>query len=239
VAVVTGAAGGLGTAISRVLGRRGFRLALIDRDAGGLAAVAGETDAEWVRQIDLASTADAVDAIDDIGSELGRLDVLVNNAAVVEPSDLFAHTPETFDSTFAVNAKAPLFCLQAAARIMRAQGGGCIVNVASTSGIASSPHPSIAYDMSKAALCMLTAASARELGPHGIRVCGVAPGTTDTPMVGAITSDPVRLADAAASVPLGRIAEPAEVAEVVGFLVSPEASYVTGHTWIVDGGRLA
>src|SRR5262249_10522661 len=151
--------------------------------------------AEWTRLVDLRVTADAIRAIEDAASHFGRIDVLVNNAGVVSTLDLFAHTPDVFDLVLAVNAKASFFCLQAAARIMVRQGTGCIVNISSTSGIVASPSPSIAYDMSKAAVRLMTAAAARELGAHGIRVCGVAPGTTRTPMVESITSDTARLAE--------------------------------------------
>jgi 3-oxoacyl-[acyl-carrier protein] reductase len=212
---------------------------LIDRDESALAVIAEATGAEWKRSLDLRATSEAMQAINDVGDHFGRLDVLVNNAGVVAAVDLFGHTPEMFDTVLSVNAKAPLFCLQAAAAIMARQGNGCIVNVSSTSGIVSSPSPSIAYDMSKAAVCLLTASAARELGEHGIRVCGVAPGTTRTPMVASITSDTASMDRVTSRIPLRRIAEPDEVAQVIGFLVSPAASYVTGQTWVVDGGRIA
>jgi 3-oxoacyl-[acyl-carrier protein] reductase len=238
-AVITGAGGGIGGAVARALRRDGYRLGLVDCQASTLDAVAVETAAEWRRLVDLRSVEEAVAAIADAADHFGRLDVLVNCAGIVAACELFAHTREMVDDVLDVNAKAPFFCLQTAASIMRLRGSGCIVNISSTSGIVSSPSPSIVYDMSKAAVCLLTAAAARELGKHGIRVCGVAPGTTRTTMVDSITSDAARLERLEAEIPLGRIAEPEEVAEVVAFLVSPAASYLTGHTWAVDGGRIA
>lgn len=237
--MVTGAASGIGAAVTRELVRDGYTVGLMDRDELQLRRVAEEHQSSWWRVVDLRDTDAAMRAVHDFGASAGGLDLLVNNAATVFPGGLFEHTPEIFDEMMAVNARAPLFCLQAAAAIMRDQGRGCVVNVASTSGVVSSPNPSIAYDMSKAAVCLLTASAARELGKFGIRVCAVAPSTTRTPMVKAITNDPARIERSEAAIPLGRLADPEDIARVIAFLGSPAAAYVTGHTWVVDGGRIA
>lgn len=242
LAVVTGAGKGIGLGISTVLAERGMRVAMVDRDetAGAQAAAdltAKGNDVEFV-------AADVCDiaAFDQL---LQRLDarhplaVLVNNAGILRSTPIVDVTPEEFDAILAVNLRAAFFALQAAARLMAPRGSGCIVNISSTTAFQPATIlPQSVYSLSKAAVKMLTTAAARELAAAGIRVNGVAPSTIDTPMVRGQASTAELEAHVAAKVPVGRIGSPRDIGEAVAYLVSDAASYVVGHTLVVDGGKL-
>ena len=235
---MTGAARRIGRAIAVALGRAGANVAVhYNRSAAEAAAVVEEIRALGVAaealQADLAAT-DQIEAMFAAAAErFGRLDVLVNNASVFYPTPLEDLTAGQWDELMAVNAKAPTFCIQAAARRMRAGGeGGAIVNI--TDIAARRPWKAFcAYCAAKAALEAVTVSAARALAADGIRVNAVAPGVIEPPE----GAPPERLARRIRQVPLGRKGSPEDVAAAVLFLI--ENDYVTGQTLNVDGGKSA
>lgn len=242
-AFVTGGASGLGRAVCRRLADRGDLVTVADRDADGVAATVDLVRAAGgsARGVVLDVTdATAVRAAVLEADAAGALTTVVACAGVARPTSALDDDLTAFDATMAVNVRGTYATVQAAAAVMVPRGAGSIVTVGSTSSFTASSTPMLAYDMSKAAVKLLTQAAARELGPHGLRVNGVAPGTMDTPLMRGLGADDDGLAAlAAARIPLGRLGLTAEVAEAVAWVSSPEASYVTGHVLVVDGGWLA
>ena len=165
-------------------------------------------------------------------SDWGRLDILVNNAGVSARESLYDYAPSAFESTLDLNVKAVFLCAQAAARIMKEQGGGVILNTSSMVSIYGQPS-GVGYPTSKFAVNGLTRSLARELGRDNIRVNAVAPGVTRTDMVANLPEDMVKRI--CAPIPLQRMGEPQEVANAFLFLASDLASYVTGEILSVDG----
>ncbi|PZE76156.1 SDR family NAD(P)-dependent oxidoreductase [Curtobacterium sp. MCBD17_019] len=166
----------------------------------------------------------------------GRLDVLVNNAGVEDRKSLLEETEEGYDRVMAINMKSAFFGSQAAAKQFVAQGGGgLILNISSVHEDWPMPG-NLAYCVAKGGMRMLARSGGVELGPHGIRMVNIAPGAVDTPINTATTSDADKLKQLDAAIPLGRLAEPKEIAEVVVFLASGKAGYMTSTTVTVDGG---
>ncbi|HEY0187912.1 MAG TPA: SDR family NAD(P)-dependent oxidoreductase [Cellulomonas sp.] len=242
-AFVTGGASGLGRAVCRRLAARGDHVVVADRDAAGVAgtvdliqAAGGRARGVPLDVTDATAVRAAVLAAD---AELA-LTTVVACAGIARPTSALDADLADFDATMAVNVRGAYAVLQAAAAVMVPRGAGSIVTIGSTSSFTASSTPMLAYDMSKAAVRMLTQAAARELGPLGVRVNGVAPGTMDTPLMRGLGADDEALDRlAAARIPLGRLGTPEEVAEAVAFVSSPAASYLTGHVLVVDGGWLA
>ncbi len=238
-AVVTGAGSGLGRASAGALAREGARLVLIDRDAAALATATQELGALAHHALDVTDAAEVAACFD----ALPDCDILVNSAGIEGPhGGLETCAPADLQRVMAVNFFGSFHCAQAAARRMQAQGrGGAIVNIASTAGLIGSARLG-AYAASKAAVVSMTRSLARSLAADGIRVNAVCPGSISGPMFDR-TLDPAQAeADRAAMIaihPLGRLGEPAEVADAVVFLASPQSSYCTGVLLPVDGGRLA
>jgi len=243
VALVTGAARGLGRAISLELARAGADVALGLRDA----STGGELASEIValgRQVlplpmDVTRLDQVFSAINAVVTRFDRLDILVNNAGggwVHLAEDV---TEEEFDRTVALNTKSTFFACQAAQHVMRRQGGGCIINMSSQAGFAALPTESV-YCLNKAAIAHLTKCLAVEWGKYNIRVNAVAPTFIRTPGTECALSDPAFRADTVERIAaLHRIGEPREVAGAVVFLASPAASLITGHTLLIDGGWTA
>jgi NAD(P)-dependent dehydrogenase (short-subunit alcohol dehydrogenase family) len=233
VALVTGAAGGQGWAITTKLRERGFAVAACDRRTGELtAAVAARGDDDVIAiELDVTSAEQWAAAVDRAVGRFGSLSTLVNNAGVLHRATLADETAEDFETAWRINCFGAFLGIQATLEQLRAAQDAAIVNTCSTGAIRPFPRHS-AYGSSKWALRGLTQNAAAELAPFGIRVNAVFPGPIATPMLDDATQR--RLADAAV---IGRIGEPGEVADAVAFLVSTEASFITGSELVVDGGQ--
>jgi len=243
VALVTGASRGIGRAVALGLAKAGAHVALAARRLPDLEDVAGEVTALGRRALPVSAHTGRREEIDrlfdTVGSELGRLDILVNNAATNPTFGPLVEMDETaWDKVMALNVKGYLLTAQRAARLMRAQGRGSIVNVSSTGGLRASPGIG-AYSVSKAAVIMLTRVLARELASAGIRVNAVAPALVETRFSEALWKDPQILSRYLEATPMNRTAQPEEMAGAVVYLCSDAASYVTGQTLVLDGGHLA
>ncbi|HEY5065975.1 MAG TPA: SDR family oxidoreductase [Xanthobacteraceae bacterium] len=239
VALVTGAARGIGLATARRFLADGWRVALLDIDSDTLdrthaALPAGETIAICA---DVADAAGVAAAVARVAKEFGRLDALVNNAGIAIFKPILDVTYEDWSRVLAVNLTGPFLCVQAAAPLMRDSGGGAIVNITSISGLRASTLRA-AYGTSKAGLAHLTQQQAIELASLGIRVNAVAPGPVDTAMAKAVHTPEIRAAYHDA-IPLNRYGLEQELAEAIFFLCSDRASYITGQTIAVDGGFAA
>jgi NAD(P)-dependent dehydrogenase (short-subunit alcohol dehydrogenase family) len=239
-ALVTGAARGLGRAISLALANAGADVALGLRDVnedGGLAEeIRGLGRAVLPLQMDMTVPEQISRAVRDVRDRFGRIDILVNNAGIAPGNPAEDVTEEDFDRTLQVNLKGTFLAGQAAGRIMIQQGYGRIVNVGSQAGEVALPGESI-YCMTKAAIAHLTRCLAIEWGPHGVTVNNVAPTFIRTPGTAPALSDPAFEADVVERIAaLHRIGEPMDVAGAVLFLASPAASLITGHTLVIDGG---
>ena len=243
VALVTGAARGLGRAISLALAQAGADVVLGLRDVKAGGVLVREIEAMGRRSLPLPMDVARLDqvrrAIQDAATHFGRLDILVNNAGIA-PENLAENVrEEDFDQTLAVNLKGTFFASQEAGRVMIQQQRGCIINMSSQAGFAALPTESV-YCMTKAAIAHLTKCLAVEWGKYNIRVNAVAPTFIHTPGTEGVLADPVFRADVVERIAaLHRIGEPMEVAGAVVFLASPAASLITGHTLLLDGGWTA
>jgi len=243
VALVSGAARGLGRAIAVALAQAGADVALGLRDKSTDTGLAAEIEKLGRRalplQMDVMRLDQIARAVDDTVAHFGRLDILVNNAGGGF-TNLAIDVPEReFDETLALNVKSTFFASQAAARVMIRQSGGRIINMSSQAGYAALPTESV-YCASKAAISHLTKCLAVEWGQHNITVNAVAPTFISTPGTADALADPAFRADTIERIAaLHRIGEPHEVSGAVVFLASPAASLITGHTILIDGGWTA
>jgi NAD(P)-dependent dehydrogenase (short-subunit alcohol dehydrogenase family) len=245
VALVTGAARGIGLATAKRFLADGWRVALLDIDADTLgrthaalaasfAGTGATISATMAICCDVADRDGVGQAVAQVAQEFGRLDALVNNAGIAIFKPILEVSYEDWSRVLAVNLTGPFLCTQAAAPLMRDTGGGAIVNITSISGLRASTLRT-AYGTSKAGLAHLTQQQAIELAPLGIRVNAVAPGPVDTAMAKAVHTPDIRAAYHDA-IPLNRYGLEEELAEAIFFLCSERASYITGQTIAVDGG---
>ena len=242
VAIITGAARGIGLACAQWFLLRNYRVAMLDVDNAELLRASkalGQPARVMALHCDVASPADVNAAIEKISVAFGRIDALVNNAGIAVFKPLLEHTFDEWRQVMSVNLDGPFLCTQACAPVMlknaKTTGGyGAVVNIASISGLRASALR-VAYGTSKAAIIHLTKQQAVELGNMGIRVNAIAPGPVDTDMAKKVHSAAIRK-DYADAIPLARYGTPEEIAEGVGFLCSPAASYINGQVLAVDGG---
>ncbi|KGI78820.1 glucose 1-dehydrogenase [Oleiagrimonas soli] len=243
VALVTGASRGIGEATARQLARWGAHVVVSSRKLDACEKVAEAIRGEGGAAEALAMHMGDTDAIEAGFAALDARDVapdiLVNNAAA-NPyyGPLAAQDLDSFQKTLDVNVRGYFYTTAQAVRRMQAKGGGAVVNVASINARRPAPGQG-AYSMSKAAIVSMTESFARELGPQGIRVNAVLPGLTDTRFASALLDDDKLMRFLRAQIPLGRAAQPEEIAAAVAFLCTPAASYVNGASWVLDGGFLA
>jgi 3-oxoacyl-[acyl-carrier protein] reductase len=244
VALITGAGSGIGRATAELFAREGAKVAVVD-----LSPESGEVTVEAIRELggdatfvraDVSAAADVQDMIQQTVRKYGRLDILFNNAGVpMGATPIEEVDDDFFDKVMAVNVRSVHLGVKHAVPVMKQQGGGVILNTASTAGIR--PRPGLsAYAASKGAVISLTKALALELAPFKIRVVSINPVATDTPMLPEFfgSADPVEARKRfTASVPLGRLNRPDDIAHAALYLASDEAFMVTGTAFEVDGGR--
>ena len=244
-ALVTGGARGLGAAVCRQLAGRGLTVAVADIDATGAQAVADQCPGGFAVPVDLATAEGPGAMVDAVVSRAGRLDVLINCAAVA-PAEAFAEmTAEAWEGALLVNVRAIALAMAAAGKIMAEQGSGRIINVTSAAARMALPHYA-AYAASKAAVDSLTRSAAVALAPKGIRVNSVSPGMMDTPLQQATEAVFCALdgrsdleaykAERTARIPLGRRSDPEEMAEAVVWLATEAPDYMTAERLNVSGG---
>jgi NAD(P)-dependent dehydrogenase (short-subunit alcohol dehydrogenase family) len=234
--VITGAARGIGAEIARTYVAEGARVVLLDVAADQVRELAKELDGESV-VVDLADAAATAAATEEAISLLGGLDILVNNAGILKMAPILDMTVENWDLTFDVNVRSMFITTQVAGRVLRDQGtGGRIINMASMGGKLGAPNQAH-YAASKAAVIAFTRVTAMEFGPFGVNANCICPGYVLTEM-GAATRTPEMVAAWSAKSPLGRLAEPSDVARMALFLASDDASYCTGQAMNVSGGMV-
>ncbi len=247
VVLVTGASSGFGAAIAREFAGPGSALMLAGRDEGRTRETASAVEQAggrvetWLG--DLSDPESCAHLVRETMDRFGRLDVLVNNAGIIYRSNAEQTTPEQWRSTMAVNVDAVFYMSRAAIPVMRTQGGGVIVNVASDWGLVGGEQ-AVAYCASKGAVVLMTKAMALDHAREGIRVNAVCPGDCDTPMLDAEAAqrgvDPAESRrESAEALPLGRIGRPEEVAKLVAYLASDAAAFITGTAIPIDGGNTA
>jgi meso-butanediol dehydrogenase / (S,S)-butanediol dehydrogenase / diacetyl reductase len=237
VAIITGAARGIGLTSAHWFLARGHRVVLIDNDEPTLAATAKAMQVSAAVMpilCDVSDPAQVQAAIDQVDAQFGRADALVNNAGVAVFKPIGDTSFSEWRHVFATNLDGAFLCSQACVPLMLKSGGGAIVNIASISGLRASTLR-VAYGTSKAALIHLTKQQAAELGTVGIRVNAIAPGPVDTEMAKLVHTPEIR-ADYHDAIPLGRYGSLEEIADAIGFLCSKAAGYVNGQVLAVDGG---
>ena len=246
VAVITGTGSGIGRAMAVLFTRQGAAVAAVDLDADRLENLAQQIEAEGGRlatvRVDVTRSEDCKTTVHRVLEDLGRLDILCNNAGIIQRASVLEVSEEDWDHHMAVNLKSVFLWSREVLPQMIAQGRGAILNTASGWGLTGGPR-AVTYCASKGAVIQLTRAMAIDHGPQGVRINCICPGDTDTPMLHSeadqLGQDSAMFLDSAADRPLGRVGSPEEIADAALFLVSDEASFVTGTALVVDGGGLA
>jgi 2-deoxy-D-gluconate 3-dehydrogenase len=237
VALVTGASRGLGAAIATGLAAEGAVVVAAARSGDDLKAVAAiSPDRISAIEVDLLDERGTAALVDRVVERHGRIDVLVNNAGVAPAGDFVTQSPEVWQRAWAINVLAPMLLAQAAARHFVAQRSGKIVNVASTTGVRGKPLL-VAYSTTKGALTRFTEALAAELAQHDVQVNTIAPGAFVTEAQQAVLDSPDLLQRRIRRIPAKRMADPEEIVALACLLASPRSDFVTGSTFVIDGGE--
>src|SRR5258708_16533381 len=238
VALITGAARGLGRATAARYIERGAQIAVNARTPERAETLAHELGGNsWPAPGDIRSSQTVRAMVTDIVARCGRLDVLVNNAAIASPTRIEQLTEDEWRATIDTNLTAAFFCIQAVIPAMKKQGYGRIINVSSLAGRSVSNLGGAHYTASKAGMLGLTRAAAKELGAHGITVNAVCPGLFDTELTHQ-NATPEQLAVVSQNFPVARLGKPAEVADLICFLGGESAGYITGASFDINGGSL-
>jgi len=244
VAIVTGAARGIGRETAEMLAGAGARVVLADLDKAAAEAAAAAISAAGLRafavRVDVAEEASVEAMVRATLDSEGRVDILIANAGIAIRRPAVELALADWDKVVAVNMTGAFLCARAAARPMIANGSGAIVNVASIVGLSGGGlYPNISYQATKGGVVNMTRALAVEWAPHGIRVNAVAPTYVRTELTAGLLKDPELVARIEAMTPMRKLAEPRDVAAAIAFLVSPAAAMITGHVLAIDGGFLA
>jgi NAD(P)-dependent dehydrogenase (short-subunit alcohol dehydrogenase family) len=239
VALVTGAGQGIGREIARSLAAAGARIIVADRNRETGVGVADALGGMFV-ELDVTDSSAVRAAVDSIVADLGRIDILVNNAGIVRNTPAELTSDDEWRAILGVNCDGVFWCCREVGRVMLEAGSGSIVNIASMSGlVVNRPQPQAAYNVSKAAVIMLTKSLAAEWAGRGVRVNAIAPGYVATELtLKGMNNDEWR-EEWLRSTPMGRVAEPAEIAPAALYLASDASSYVTGSVLVIDGGYTA
>ena len=241
VAIVTGAAQGIGEAIAKALAEFGASVVINDTNIEKAEALANAIDKTGGRSLafkaDVSRSAEVEALFKATLEKFGTIDILVNNAGVLYPTAFENITESEWRQVMDINLNGVFFCSKEAFKIMRPKGYGKIVNISSTAGKTASTFGGAHYTVSKSGVSGLTRHLAREAAPYGITVNAVCPGSIDTPMVRAKAS-PQRIAEAIRKIPLGRLGTPEDVALLALFLSSDASSYITGASFDINGGEL-
>jgi 2-deoxy-D-gluconate 3-dehydrogenase len=237
VVLVTGASRGLGAAMALALAEEGAYVVAAARSKESLDDVAGRGNGRIsVIEADMADEGSVTGLVDEVVGRHGRIDGLVNNAGIAPAGKFVDQDPAVWKEAFAVNVVAPMLLAQRAGRVMIEQGGGRIVNVASTAGLRGKPHL-VGYSTSKGAVVRFTEALAAEWAAKNVQVNCIAPGAFTTDAQRAVTESPDLLARRVAKIPAGRMAEPREIVPLTCVLLSPLSSFTTGAIFVIDGGE--
>ena len=240
VAIVTGGARGIGKAIVLTLIREGAKVAIVDVDKGGLETLQNEIEKNKGDIIniscDITKSSEVKEMVSQVKRSFGRIDILVNNAGIIRRGTIETVTEEDWDRVIEVNLKGTFNCCKAVVDIMKQQGYGKIVNVSSIAGKMGDITSAPGYGPSKAGVDALTKTLARQLAPYHINVNAVSPHAIETEMSAQWSEE--RRKEIIASIPLGRLGKPEDVAEAVLFLASDAASFITGEILDVNGGAL-
>ncbi|MES2152424.1 MAG: SDR family oxidoreductase [Pseudomonadota bacterium] len=239
VAIVTGATQGIGLACAQRLIKEGARVMLVDIKPEGVSAAGALGEAARFFAADVSQKADVDAMMAATMQAFGRVDILINNAGVTHAADFLDLHEDDFDRVIRINLKSMFLCSQAVARQMVKQQSGCIINMSSVNSELAIANQ-VPYVVSKGGINQLTKVMALNLAPHGIRVNGIGPGTILTELARkAVLASPEARHTILSRTPMGRCGEPEEIASIAAFLASDDASYMTGQTMFVDGGRLA
>lgn len=237
VVLVTGASRGLGAAMALQLAAEGAQVVAVARSADSLAQVAAEGGGRIsTATCDMRDEDAVVRLVDEVVERHGRIDGLINNAGIAPAGAFATQEPSVWKDALAVNVVAPMLLAQAAGTQMIAQGGGRIVNIASTTGVRGKPYL-VAYSTSKGAIVRFTEALAAEWAGKNVQVNCIAPGAFVTEAQKAVTESPELLRRRIAKIPAGRMADPAELVPLACLLVSPLSSFTSGAIFVVDGGE--
>lgn len=241
VAIVTGGGSGMGRATALRFAAEGAKVIVADINGDNATKVAGEIGASAIGlKVDVTQRADVAGMVQEAMSRFGRLDFAFNNAGIPGPTDFKVHEIgiANWDQVIAVNLTGIFHCICEQVPAMKLSGGGAIVNTSSVAGVSGAPNMA-AYIASKHGVVGLTRGGALDLVRDGIRMNAICPGAIDTPMLAGVMAEPLIAKVVAESNPIGRFATPDEIATVVLFLCSDEASYIVGHALPIDGGMMA